>query len=83
MFMFELQDCAHDEKTFEESRIIFNLLCSSNGNYESIQDQDGKMFCTDRDGYAVSPLLSADSGLDCDQFFYYAQEDFFIEDYGY
>lgn len=38
------------------------------------------MFCADRDGYAVSPLLDSDSGLDCDQFFYYAQEDFFIED---
>lgn len=51
-----------------------------NGNYESIQSQNGQMFCVDREGYAVSSLLQPDSGLDCDQFIYYAQEDFFIDD---
>lgn len=56
----------------------------NNGNYEAIQDQNGLMFCVDRDGYAVSDLLQTESGLDCDHFFYYAQEDIFlIEDIDY
>jgi hypothetical protein len=38
------------------------------------------MFCVDRDGYAVTELLRPDSGLDCEQFFYYAQEDAFLDD---
>lgn len=72
-------DCARDERIFKKLGIEFNLRCKESGNYESLQDQNGKMFCVDRDGYAVSPLLSPESGLDCDQFFYYAQEDLFIE----
>lgn len=72
-------DCARDEKIFKNAGIEFNLRCDNNGNYESIQDQNGKIFCVDRDGYAVSGLLQSDSGMNCDQFFYY-QEDFFIEE---
>lgn len=74
----KISDCARDERIFKASGIEFNLRCRDNGNYESVQDQNGKMFCVDRDGFAVTPLLNANSGLDCDQFFYYAQEDFFI-----
>lgn len=77
---FDIIDCAQDERIFKALGIEFNLLCRDNGNYESIQDQNGKMFCVDRDGYAVSPILSPDSGLDCDQFLYYAQEDLFLDD---
>lgn len=75
-----LLDCARDEKIFHNAGIAFNLRCDNNGNYESIQDQNGKIFCVDRDGYAVSGLLESDSGMDCDHFFYYAQEDYFIEE---
>lgn len=56
------------------------MRCQVNGNYEAIQDQNGYMFCVDRDGYAVTPLLQANEGLDCEQFLYYEQEDIFIED---
>ncbi|KAG5681650.1 hypothetical protein PVAND_011065 [Polypedilum vanderplanki] len=67
-------NCARDEKIFKNAGIDFNLRCRDNGNYEPIQDQNGKIFCVDRDGYAVSGLLNSDSsGIDCDQFFYYAQ----------
>jgi hypothetical protein len=34
----------------------------------------------DRDGFAVTELLNPKAGLDCEQFFYYAQEDIFDED---
>jgi Thyroglobulin type-1 repeat len=56
------------------------LKCKDNGNYESVQDQNGKIFCIDRDGYAVSDLMIADSDISCDQFLYYAQEDLFDDD---
>lgn len=72
-------DCARDEKIFKNAGIVFNLRCDNNGNYESVQDQNGKIFCVDRDGYAVSGLMQSDSGINCDQFFYY-QEDLFIEE---
>lgn len=58
---------------------MFNLRCKDNGNYESAQDQNGKIFCVDRDGFAVSKLLQPEPGLDCDRYIYYAQEDFFNE----
>lgn len=77
---FPSLDCARDEKIFKNAGIVFNLRCDNNGNYEAIQDQNGKIFCVDRDGYAVSGLLQSDSGMDCDHFFYYAQEDFFNEE---
>lgn len=64
---------------FGDLKIPFNLECSSNGNYDSVQDQDGKIFCVDRDGFTVSPLSSPITNLDCDKFFYYAQEDFFYD----
>ncbi|CRK99450.1 CLUMA_CG012578, isoform A [Clunio marinus] len=73
-------NCARDEKIFTMSGIEFNLRCSNNGNYEPNQDQNGKIFCVDRYGFSVSPLLQPDSGLDCDQYIYYAQEDLFFED---
>lgn len=56
------------------------MRCRDNGNYESVQAQNGFVFCVDRDGYAVTGLLRAGSDLDCDQFFYYAQEDLFIDE---
>lgn len=60
--------------------IHFNSRCKENGNYESIQDHNGKIFCVDREGYAVTSLMQYQPGLDCDMFLYYAQEDEFIEE---
>lgn len=77
---FQLSDCALDERLFKAFGLFFSLRCRNNGNYESQQDQNGKIFCVDRDGFAVTDLLEPDGGLDCEQFFYYAQEDIFIED---
>jgi hypothetical protein len=73
-------DCGRDERVFGNAGINFNLRCRDNGNYEPIQDQNGKIFCVDRDGYAVSGLLRSELEIDCDHFIYYAQEDFFILD---
>ena len=38
------------------------------------------MFCVDDYGYAVTTLLDADKGLNCDMFIYYEQEDINVED---
>ena len=70
-----LLDCARDEKIFKNAGIVFKLRCRNNGNYESVQDQNGKIFCVDRDGYAVSSLMESESDFNCDKFFYYAEED--------
>lgn len=64
-------DCARDEKIYQQVGRPFNLRCRDNGNYEPIQDQNGKIFCVDRDGYAVSGLLRS-SSINCDMFYYYA-----------
>ncbi|CAO1388383.1 unnamed protein product [Diamesa hyperborea] len=73
-------NCARDELIFMKAGIYFNSRCKENGNYESIQDHNGKIFCVDRDGYAVTRLMDFQPGLDCDMFLYYAQEDEFIEE---
>lgn len=77
--IFSLLDCARDEKVFKNAGIDFNLRCKDNGNYDRIQDQNGKMFCVDDDGYAVSSLLEPTTGLNCDIFIYYEQEDENVE----
>lgn len=73
-------DCARDEKIFKNSGTRFNLRCKNDGNYDPIQDQNGKVFCVDQYGYAVSGLLKPDPDLVCDKYLYDNQEDFFADD---
>lgn len=47
--------CAIDKQIYEESNVSFKLTCSTNGNYEEVQyHQNGKYYCVDALGYAVS-----------------------------
>lgn len=78
--MISILDCARDEKIFKSAEIDFSLRCKDNGNYDPIQDQNGKMFCVDEIGYAVTGLLEPTEGLNCDLFIYNEQEDINVED---
>ena len=60
-------ECAHDKRIFQQAGIAFALICNANGNYEPIQDQNGKMFCVDSDGFAVTALMPPQLSLDCDR----------------
>lgn len=73
-------DCARDERIFKNSGTRFNLRCRNDGNYDPVQDQNGKVFCVDQYGYAVSGLLTPDPDLVCDKYLYDIQEDFFADD---
>ncbi|XP_055842142.1 uncharacterized protein LOC129909166 [Episyrphus balteatus] len=63
--------CARDQKIFSEAGMIHRLTCSGNGNYESIQDINGKIFCVDGDGFAVSDPVETDILPDCSKYIYY------------
>lgn len=76
-------NCARDEKIFKDKGIQFNMRCNINGNYERIQDQNGKNYCVDMYGFAVTPLLEQESGIDCDAFIYTEQEDIFKDEIDY
>lgn len=55
-----------------ELGLSITLICSGNGNYDSMQDENGFIFCVDRDGFAVSDLIDPDDfNSDCSPFFYY------------
>jgi Thyroglobulin type-1 repeat len=73
-------NCARDEKIFKDKGIQFYMRCKYNGNYENLQDQNGKLYCVDSYGFAVSGLLEPESGNACDMFIYTEQEDIFEED---
>jgi hypothetical protein len=73
-------NCARDEKMFKDKGFQFNMRCKNNGNYEKLQDQDGKFYCVDKYGFAVSGLLEVESESSCDLFIYTEQEDIFDED---
>ncbi|KAG4070333.1 hypothetical protein HA402_006475 [Bradysia odoriphaga] len=63
--------CARDHKHFEEAGLSLTLSCTGNGNYEKTQGFNGKIFCVDRDGFAVTSYFGSVIGLDCDPFYYY------------
>ncbi|CAG9804770.1 unnamed protein product [Chironomus riparius] len=72
-------NCARDDRAFKKAGISFNLRCKDNGNYEPTQEQNGRIFCVDRDGFAVSSFMAPSADIDCNQFIYYAQEDLFMD----
>lgn len=45
-------------------------VCAGNGNYESLQDINGKLYCVDQDGYAVSDYFKPSDGFDCTKYMY-------------
>lgn len=54
--------------------LSLTLICSGNGNYNSMQDENDMIFCVDRDGFAVSQLIDPDDDefkSDCTPYFYY------------
>lgn len=67
-------DCARDTKIFENNGLSFPLACNGYGNYDPIQNLNGKYFCVDQDGFAVTDYLNITSaiGLDCTQYLYYS-----------
>lgn len=66
------QDCARDEQYMKDLGLSITLICSGNGNYDSMQDENGMIFCVDRDGFAVSDLIDPDSfNSDCSPYFWY------------
>jgi hypothetical protein len=75
LFLQLFLDCAIDEDLFKTAGIQFNLICSYVGNYEPIQSVNGKVFCVDKYGFAVSDVMDPHPGLDCNDYIYYAQED--------
>lgn len=63
-------DCARDLKIFEEAGLSLSLSCSGNGNYDSIQGLNGKIFCVDRNGYPLTDYFNTMHGLNCDDYSY-------------
>lgn len=79
-------NCARDEKIFLDKGIQFTMQCSNNGNYDRMQHQNGKIYCVDSFGFAVSPLFDPVEGMlnkYCDQFMYDKQEDIFDSEIDY
>ncbi|XP_049542748.1 uncharacterized protein LOC125955652 [Anopheles darlingi] len=60
--------CARDTVIFREESIPFTLACGGNGNYEYSQDQNGKLFCVDGDGFVVTTEVAPNEA--CDKFIY-------------
>lgn len=46
------------------------LSCRGNGNYEKIQGFNGRYFCVDQDGFAVTGYFDSVVGLDCNVYYY-------------
>lgn len=66
------KDCARDEQYMSELTLSLTLICSGNGNYDSMQDENGMIFCVDRDGFAVSELIDPSVfNSDCSPYFWY------------
>ncbi|XP_063985399.1 uncharacterized protein LOC135166769 [Diachasmimorpha longicaudata] len=49
-------NCARDTKIFTDENMENLLSCETNGNYEALQFSNGRPFCVDSDGYAISGL---------------------------
>lgn len=65
--------CARDVKIFELSEIPFTQSCDAKGSYDSLQYQNGKIYCVDAFGYAfgyaVTDFPPADE-IKCDRYRY-------------
>lgn len=63
-----ITDCARDTIVYREAGIPFTLACGGNGNYEYSQDQNGKLFCVDSDGFVVTTEVAPNES--CDKYIY-------------
>ncbi|XP_058828729.1 uncharacterized protein LOC131688468 [Topomyia yanbarensis] len=61
-------NCARDQKIFAAAGIDMVLLCEGNGNYKTLQDRNGELFCVDRDGFEVASQVSSDT--ECGQYMF-------------
>lgn len=68
-FVF-FSDCARDSIIFKNAKLEFPAMCAGNGNYESIQDVNGKIYCIDQDGFAISNYFKPSDALDCTKYMY-------------
>lgn len=66
-----IADCARDLNHFEAAGLTMTLICQGNGNYQTMQDINGRVFCVDNDGFAVSGYFESTDGLNCDDYLYY------------
>lgn len=55
---------------FKNAGLELPLLCAGNGNYESLQDANGKLYCVDQDGFAISDYFKISEGFDCEKYMY-------------
>ncbi|GAB0090429.1 Thyroglobulin type-1 domain-containing protein [Sergentomyia squamirostris] len=66
--------CARDLRIFSDNGLALTLQCAGNGNYNTLQDLNGQIFCVDRDGFVVSDIYPPDTEtVDCNQHLYYMQ----------
>ncbi|XP_011301419.1 uncharacterized protein [Fopius arisanus] len=49
-------NCARDTRIFNDEGLENLLTCETNGNYEALQFSNGRPFCVDSDGYAITSL---------------------------
>ncbi|XP_058460510.1 uncharacterized protein LOC131436066 [Malaya genurostris] len=63
-------NCARDQKIFTEAGLEMVLLCEGNGNYRTLQDRNGELFCVDRDGFEVATQQKVTSEEECYQYMF-------------
>lgn len=61
-------NCARDRNLFREAGMTLELLCEGNGNYATLQDRNGELFCVDRDGFVAAERVTEDT--DCQEYIF-------------
>ncbi|XP_019933156.3 uncharacterized protein LOC109623117 isoform X2 [Aedes albopictus] len=61
-------NCARDEKIFQAAGLQLELLCEGNGNYATLQDRNGELFCVDRDGFVVAERVQPETN--CEEYIF-------------
>lgn len=72
---YHILGCARDKMTFQLAGTEFTSSCTAGGAYRSVQQESGKYYCADKDGYAASPPLVWVTETDCEGYFWYADDD--------
>uniref|UniRef100_A0A336MXI8 CSON006425 protein n=1 Tax=Culicoides sonorensis TaxID=179676 RepID=A0A336MXI8_CULSO len=67
--------CARDKIAFQYAGIEFTASCNASGAYRSVQQENDKFYCADKDGYAASPPLEWATDEECEGYFWYADDD--------
>lgn len=61
-------NCARDEKIFQAAGLQLELLCEGNGNYATLQERNGELFCVDKDGFVVAERVQPETN--CEEFMF-------------